>query len=74
MRVAVDGLGVDHQPRLTVGGQHVLVVQVAVDDPAIGGRFCGQVGADRQRLLDQAVRDGRVARQGCQLGVPPLDV
>jgi hypothetical protein len=71
--VAGHRLRVDDQPRLAVAGQHVLVVQVAMEHhprPAVGE----QVGDQREGLLHQSVRDRGVAGQGAQLRRPAVEV
>ena len=55
--------GGDRQPRFAVGREHVLVVEVAVNDAAGGGRVGGEVAAQRNRLLDQPMRNRCAARQ-----------
>ena len=71
--VARHRLGVDHQPGLAVAREHVLVVQVAVDDPADARRVGDEVATEGERLLDQPARDRRVARQGGERVQPLLD-
>ncbi len=74
VRVAAHRLGVDRQPRLAVGGEHVLVVQVGVDHPAHRRGVRHEPAAQRHRLLDEAVRQPGVAGQrGEPLG-PAVDV
>ena len=53
MRISGHRPGADHQPWFAVGGQHILVVQVVVDQHAGTGRVGGEVGAQRQGLLHQ---------------------
>ena len=53
VRITVHRLGIDDQPRFTVGGEHILVVQVAVNDRADAGGVGGQLAAERDRLFDQ---------------------
>ena len=60
VRVAAQGLRVDHQPGLPVGGQHVLEPQVTVDQPAVGGRVVTDPAADGDRT---APRGGGAAER-----------
>ena len=70
-RVAGQRFGIDHQPRFPVGGQHIEIMQVAVQEPAIGGPVGREVGRERRGLAHQAMRDGRIGGKSGQLSRPP---
>ena len=74
VRVAAHRLGVDDQPRLAVARQHVVVVQVAVDDHADRRGVGHQVSGQRHALLAHPPRDRRVRGQRLEVGGPALDV
>ena len=72
VRIAVQRLGCDREPRLTVSGEHGSVVKVAVQDGVV--RAVGEFSGQGVRLLDQSVRNGCAARQRFEVGTPLRDL
>ena len=71
MRVAVDGFGVD-QPWLSDACEHVLVVQITVDD-AVLARIVQQFASQTDRLFDEAPGIGALRGSAVRC-VPAFDV